>query len=310
MKRYSFWIISILITLSSCQSETLLPETVIKPAVPKQGDTDTWIRDSLVTPYGIDVRYRWDKYAAPQATLTPPREKNVLAVLKVIKHLWIDLFNDPRIGSPDFIRNTAPREIFLYAGKNIFVNQLDFPVEVMATQGSPTRMYLYNIDAFDATDKKSVRNLMRMVFHCFAKTLADQQAFDQEAFLKLSPTGYTDWEHDVSSKTPFDVYAIDFRGGYAFGFYSYAARKKMLDDFAETISIMLTHTRQEVDAVIELAGRPAGSVDPEAAARMISSPKALKDKREFVSAYFADNWGVNLLRAQTISAINTQKILN
>lgn len=300
--------IAIIILLGSCNKEELLQESVIKNTQYKDNITDIWIKDSLFKPYGIMVKYRWSKYAAPNTNLWPPKEDNVIPVLRIIKKLWIDLYNDKRVGGKDFIKTYGPKVIYLYSGKNLVKNTLDVMAEVISTNASPLQMYIYNVDTFNPNDKKSVRNLMRVVHHNFAKTLIDKKIFKQEEFLKITPNAYYDFENSIIKHNRIDIYEIGAETSANRGFYSFAARKRLIDDFAETVSVILTHSTQDVDKIIKKASKPLDSSDPDAISLAVTAPKALKDKRQFLVEYFNDNWGINFIRTQTISSLNTNKL--
>ena len=256
------------------------------------------------SPFGIDAKYRWNANSTSNPNLYPPEENNVLPVLDAVKKLWIELYNDSRLGGSDFIKITAPREIYLYSGRNIN----DKGVEVIATAGSPIRMAIYNADSFDAKSKEQVKELMRNVHHSYAKNLINQKPYDRTAFSKISPEWYIDWESEVTSAINIDIYSAFFQGAYRFGSFSFPGRKNIDDDFCEIVSIMLTHTKTDIDNMIKAAGTPNSS-EPDEIERALKAQKALKEKKAQVLKYFKDEWKIDLQRAQNISYINTQNFL-
>ena len=304
MNKYTI-AVCLLLTISGCTDRRELnAESVVVPSVKSPNSTDNWITKNLALPFGIDVKYRWNTNSTSNPNLSPPEEKNVLQVLETIKNLWIGLYNDTRLGGKDFIKNTAPREIYLYSGKNINSKG----VEIIATTGSPIRMALYNIDSFNPKNVKEVKNLMRSVHHSFAKNLINQKPYNRTTFSKISPEWYIDWEKEVTHATPLDIYSAFYASAYRYGSYSFPGRKNIDDDFCEIVSIMLTHTKADIDKMINAAGKPYNS-DADEVARALKAKQVLKDKRSFVIKYFKDEWNFDLQRAQNISYLNTQKFL-
>ncbi|MDO5615164.1 MAG: putative zinc-binding metallopeptidase [Cruoricaptor ignavus] len=300
-------ILSALFLFSACsERDNLDSQSVVLPSVELPNSTDNWIVENLALPYGIDAKYRWSKNAAPNAYLSPPEEKNVLPVLETIKQLWIDLYDDARLGNSGFVKGNAPREIYLYSGRNIN----NRGVEVIATEGSPVKMSIYNVDTFDPKDATEVKRLMRSVHHAYARNLINHKPYDRTVFAKISPEWYMDWESEITHATNIDIYSAFFHGAYRFGGFSFPSRKNIDDDFCEIVSIMLTHTKTDIDNMIAAAGRPNNSSDADEVARALKAEQTLKTKRDFVIKYFKDEWRIDLQRAQNISYLNTQKFLN
>src|SRR5687768_940340 len=59
-----------------------------------KGPVDNWLDQNYVTPYNIEVKYRFDRYEVSLGrVLTPPREDKVIPVMETIKTTWIEPYN-------------------------------------------------------------------------------------------------------------------------------------------------------------------------------------------------------------------------
>lgn len=290
-------IVVFVLSLIGC-GEKAMPlddKSVIEDAVENNSFINKYINDNF-SPYNIIVKYKWDVNSTTNPYLYPPEEKNIISLLKTIKSLWLDVYTNPKIGGKDFIRNVSPREIYLYGGKNMYKNNRGELVEIISSSRGAIVMHIYRTDDFDANNKEKIRILMRMVHHAYAKLLIENKAFDKKSFSGLNISPYKRWEEGATSAYHPDLYDISSpNGSYTNGYYSPAAQSNVEQDFIETLSVILTHSRSEID---EMLGNTSEN-----------AKKVLKEKMNFMINYLKGNWDINLLRMQSISSIETQKYL-
>lgn len=282
--------------LISCQNEDELnTKSVLLTQKTKQTELDNWIYENYTKPFGIAVNYKGNTTSFYPNTY-PPKEEKVLPVLKALKALWIGLYDNTKNGGEGFIRNTPPININLYGNKNIVNGR-----EEIGTSGSALTIHIFDIDNFTNT-KESIFKLLRSVHHSYAKRLIESKPFNKDAWKEITlHQFYQNWHKDYN-KT--GIYNLFFKPGYFFGFYSILARKSIKDDFAETVSVLLTHTNTKIEELIKASKHNEGPGIPYFDFLAQNSHKSIQKKRDFVIKYFKDNWLINFRRIQSISVAN------
>ncbi|MCW0485778.1 putative zinc-binding metallopeptidase [Riemerella anatipestifer] len=284
-----FWILSIIAGLVSCNDrETLNSESVLVPEIKNTDELDRWLYQTYTQPYNIEVKYRWDaNVSGLNNAATPPSRAQVKPVMEAVHSLWLQAYEN--IAGTQFVKQYAPKEIYVYGDKNLDSEGY----EQMRSNHAHGQMPLYRVNEFSKSDSASVVKVMRMAHHQFVKALIQSKPFDKEAFSKLNFNAYSETWGQTS---PNNLYDLTSRAS-DFGYYSLlAARGGVEEDFAETVSALLCNTRQEVDYMIYSY---AGYEDPYDAADRERAKKAVKtltEKRAFVIKYFNDNFGINFNR--------------
>lgn len=78
------------------------------------------------------------------------------------------------------------------------------------------------------------------------------------------------------------------------GFYSIpATRYNVEEDFAETVSVILSTPKQEINRIIEAASTPSDNYIKEIK-RAENAKKTLEAKRNFVTKYFKEEYNINI----------------
>lgn len=285
----SIFVFSLL--LCACNSrEELSTESVLISEIKHTDSLDQWLYQTYTKPYNIEVKYRWDANTTGLTqTTTPPTREQVEPAMQAVNLLWIEVYK--KLVGEDFLKRYAPKEIYLYGGKNLDSEGYE---QIKSTH-APLQMPLFKINDFKKSDSTSVAQVMRMVHHHFAKALIQQKPFDKEAFSQLNFYAYnTNWgKHDINELYHLTTRASDF------GYYSLlAARGSVEEDFAETVSAMLCSSKQDIDEMIEGYAGYANPYDPEDKERARKAVKTLNAKRAFVIKYFKDNFDLNFNRLQ------------
>ena len=307
--RYPYYILYSLLILSSCQvQERLSPDSVVEAAYPEEETStpDDWIKRELTTPYGIEVRYKWSREAEVEGRyLYPPSPDKVLSILKAMKYLWIDTYAIAKPGSSPFLKGKAPLRITLYGGSNVDVNGIELPSD-------PTKagieMSLYDVNTFDPTDRNHLLQLMRNVYHQSTTRLLDIIPYDREGFMSHSLKEYNPDTYDqqdyLMRLTKPERYKIH-PAALKRGFLSFYAVLSPEEDFAEMVSINLTHTPVEITEAIQRSAIPDSDSDPIIHQRNMDQARrahaALTAKQAYVEEYFRSKLGISLKSMQLLS---------
>lgn len=235
---------------------------------------DIWLTEQYITPYNIEVKYRFDRYeVALNRVLVPPQESKVMAAMDAIKKTWI-LPYEQQAGET-FIKKLAPKQFVLVGSPQFNTNG----TITLGTAEGGRKVVLYKINYFDKDNKAELKEMLHTIHHEFGHILHQTILYPEE--FKRITTSYTANWNDFS--------LADARSR---GFITQYARNNPDDDFVEMISIMLIEDRNSWNALINNA--------PE------SGREALRQKEQMVVRYFKEAWNIDIyaLQARTQAAIN------
>lgn len=140
--------------------------------------------------------------------------------------------------------------------------------------------------------------LSRNVQNNMAKLMAYHKKFDLEEFSNLNFRKYK-LDDFGEKKEASELSSVPF---YV-GFYSFsAARYDVYEDFAETMSVLLSYPKHEVDQMIEYAATPADDYYKEVE-RARQAKKTLEAKRDFVTKYLKEEFDID------INVLNLQNLI-
>lgn len=297
--------------LVSCEKEAPLADRSVVEAGAverEQTELDKWILDTFTRPYGIEVKYRWDKNATQNGSYTyPPEVANIKSALNTIKTLWIDLYTDPDLGGEKFLLGKNPLKIYMLGGRNVDGDGMELIDDPEATTHE---MFLYNINEFDPKDENKVFVLMRSVHHQFARRLMELFPYDRNKFLSISRSKYIEstkpiawvFKGETQGHRVFALARYPNKKGF-FTFHSFLSPEK---DFAEIISSKLTHTPKEILKALIEAKTPdnAGGdqdLQKEYDEQAIQAHKDLLEKQALVEDFFNKEIKISLNYLQLIS---------
>lgn len=208
-----------------------------------RNELDTWIYDNYTEPYNIEVVYRWSESLVDQSRyLYPPLLDSIQPALNIVKKLWIEPYT--AVGNAYMVEKTAPRQIVLVGGRN--VNPSGTITLGIAESGK--RIVLFEIDMLDKDSREEITMFIHTIQHEYVHILNQTKPFDEEAYGKITPEGYTaQWFNETDE---------DSR---AEGFITAYARANEREDFAEMASTMLEMSRTEWDDLVESIEEPGYS---------------------------------------------------
>lgn len=297
--------------ISGCGKEEKLSEHSVverNSVLREYTELDKWIHDTFTIPYGIEVDYHWDKNNTQKGSyIYPPETGNIRKVLETIKELWIDLYTQNEFGGEEFFQGKNPVKIYMYGGKNLDVNGVELLNNSLSTA---SEMYLYNVNDFDPKNEEQVFILMRSVHHQFARRLMEIFPYDRDRFLSVSQNRYSPSTSDNIRPLLSSITRVKL-----FGLRSFAHRRGLFtlhsflsaeDDFAEIISVKLTHTPKQILRALNVAKTPLQDEnDPELQQKYNEEAKQahkeLTEKQDFVEEYFKKSMGFRLSRMQIVS---------
>lgn len=235
---------------------------------------DDWLSANFVTPYNIEVKYRFDRYElALNRVLVPPQETKVTEVMDAIKKTWI-LPYEQQAGET-FIKRLSPKQFVLVGSPQYNTNG----TITLGTAEGGRKVVLYRINNFDKNDKPEVKEMLHTIHHEFGHILHQTILYPEE-FRRITPNYTANWN---------DFSLADAQSR---GFITEYARNNSDDDFVEMISIMLIEGKENFDAIVNNI--------PE------SGQAHIRQKEQLVVRYFKEAWNIDFyaLQARAQTAIN------
>lgn len=257
--------------LTACDKEDLGSSNITIPEFNYEelSATDKYIYDNYTVPFNVEVIYKWNQGDATQddmiKNLVPPKESQVVPFLTMIKKVWIDTYT-AQVGQKT-LRSYIPKQILLLGSSSY--NDDGSTTEGTAEGGR--QIVLYSINDFKF-QKSQIQSYAHVMHHEFAHILHQNIEFDPE-FKKITPDYTSSWANmnDQMARNK--------------GFITAYASSKAEEDFVEMVSIMLTNTPEDWNAMIE-------GVDN------TTAKEALRKKESIVKSYMKTNWGIDMEKFQ------------
>lgn len=280
--KYRVFIFSIVVLiLASCSHEDQPTESQLNFTQPVRTDLDNWIVTNYTNPYNIDVRYQWNQNTVDNTRyLFPPTVDKVKPALEIVKKIWLDSYST--VAGADFVKKIAPREFVLVGGVNL--NSTGTITLGLAEGGQ--RISLFQVDYIDKNSRPDVSEFIHTIQHEYVHILNQTKPFDQQAWAKITPSGYTSsW------------YVETDRDSRELGFITSYARLNIFEDFAETAAIILLSSKAEYDAI-------------QAGITSAAGKDAIKKKEALVVKYYRDAFNIDFYALRDEAQKNTDTVIN
>jgi substrate import-associated zinc metallohydrolase lipoprotein len=277
LKRYkAIAVITGTLLFVSCAHEDQPKETQLDYTVRNKTELDKWADANFLDPYNIKIYYEWNQNLVDNNRyLFPPTVEKVKPALEVVKKIWIDSYST--IGGINFVKKISPREFVLVGGTNL--NTTGTQTLGLAEGGQ--RVTLFEIDYLNKKSRVDVTRFIHTIQHEYVHILNQTKPFDEQAWSKLTPAGYTaSW------------YIYSDAASRALGFITNYARLNIYEDFAETASIILISSKAEYAAIL------ASVTDATAKAN-------IKKKEAIVVQYYKDNFNIDFYALRDEAQKNT-----
>jgi substrate import-associated zinc metallohydrolase lipoprotein len=249
-----------------------------------QGTIDKWLYDTLVVPYNIATKYKWDQFELDvNKNIVPPKEEKIIPVMRSVKRVWME----PYIlqAGELFFKKYSPK-LFVLAGSANW--NMDGSITLGTAEGG-RKIVLYLLNDFKnktmpgyvPADSVIPKQMFHVIHHEFGHIL-DQTIRRPVAFDEVTKGFYTaDWINtdDYSARQD--------------GFITAYALSSPFEDFVEMISIMLIEGRSGFDNIVNsITGTSIrGTTEAEAKAK-------LRQKESIVVNYFKQAWNIDFYTLQ------------
>jgi substrate import-associated zinc metallohydrolase lipoprotein len=285
----TFFFILTIATLGACSDKEDLSGLEDIPGL--GGDTwaatplDKWLRDTMVKPYNIEVKYKWDQFEFQlDKTLVPPKEEMVQPAVDAIKKVWIDTYIAE--AGEVFFRRYSPKFLILCGSASWNVEN---GTVTLGTAEGGRKVVLYSINDFRTkemadykpSDSAVIKQIFHVIEHEFGHIL-HQTILYPPAFKQISTGHYTANWNNISDE---EAHSTGYISAYAMSGYD--------DDFVETVSLMFTDGRGAFEQLI--ADIPEGTVNGVSKAAAVS---ALRQKEAMVVNYFKSAWNIDFYSLQ------------
>lgn len=250
-----------------------------------KGPIDQWLYDTLVVPYNIATKYKWDQFELDlNKNIVPPKEEKVIPVMRSVKKVWME----PYIlqAGELFFKKYSPK-LFVLAGSANW-NQDGSITLGTAEGGRKIVLYLLNdfrnksMPGYVPADSAIPKQMFHVIHHEFGHIL-DQTIRRPVEFDNVTKGFYTaDWinTNDYAARQD--------------GFVTAYALSSPFEDFVEMISIMLIEGRSGFDNIVNsITGTSVrGTTADQAKAK-------LRQKESLVVNYFKQAWNIDFYTLQT-----------
>lgn len=280
MKKLINYIAILSLALASCKKESPLNADMDNFNIDtyKNGQIDEWLQKEYLSPFNIEVLYRWDRYQlALNKDLVPPLERNVLPALETVKSIWLSPYLD--IAGKEFIKPYAPKQIVLI-GSAEYNNDGTI---TLGTADAGRRINLFIINSFQKSNSANVEQMMHTIHHEFGHILHQNSPIPED-FPRISPEYAANWTANVNTANE----------AKRLGFVSRYARSNDNEDFVEMIAFLLVEGQDWFDAYVNTAGE-------------LGKPR-LRQKEQMVVDYFRTAYNINFraLQAEVKAAIDRE----
>ncbi|GHV17168.1 hypothetical protein FACS1894169_11950 [Bacteroidia bacterium] len=221
------------VLISSCSDDKLDSESIFDTNPPARNEFDTWLLNNYVKTYNVDFKYRYDdKESDMTYNLAPATYSQSVALAKLTKFLWFEAYDE--LLGVSFMRTNAPR-LFQLIGSPAYNTQGSI---VLGTAEGGLKVLLYNVNIINV-DNPRIEELnywfFKTMHHEFTHILNQKKAYTTD-FNTIS-TDYQsdswvnigDWERSGNTQC------------LNMGFVSSYASRDPGEDFAEIVSIYVTH---------------------------------------------------------------------
>tara|TARA_R110002049_G_scaffold309051_1_gene516205 strand:- start:1612 stop:2433 length:822 start_codon:yes stop_codon:yes gene_type:complete len=269
------------LTMSCSDGSDAVGPSQIDTNPPILNDLDIWLRSSFVSPYNIEVLYKWDINDTDiDRFLHPPLESSVKPVAEALQKAWIEPYTE--VGGADFIKKIAPRQFTFVGSFNYNPNS---PTITLGVAEAGAKITLFNIDFLDFTDINSIKQPLKTVQHEYAHILNQNIPIDPKYGL-INPEDYSaQWfnREDAEARE--------------LGYITAYASSQESEDFVEMVSEMLTNSKSEFDALVD------GVTSDRARA-------IIRQKEAIVVAYYKNNFDIDIYELQALTYAGTQQLVN
>jgi len=236
---------------------------------------DSWLRQNYLAPYNLDFNYKMVDVASDMSyNLVPTSLDKSFIMAKLIKYLWFGSY-DAAAGT-EFLKQNGPRMIFLIGSPAY--NTVSGTMTLGTAEGG-IKVTLYKCNSVDYTDISMLNKYyFHTMHHEFIHILHQKKMFPIE-FQQISvglysPAGWQNRSDAVAA---------------SLGFVSPYGGSQVREDFAELLSIYLTDTDAQWEALLTLANQHVNSIDDG-----VDGKTVILQKMAIATAWLKDSWDIDV----------------
>lgn len=279
-------ILSAAILAGACSSDSLDSPGLPPAPVIKENDFDKWLSAHFVTPYNVRINYKYhDSEVSNWYNLAPAEYNGSIALAKMIEHVWMGAYVE--VTGAEFLKRYCPRIIQL-VGSVAYNSEGEL---VLGSAEGGIKIILYNVNEIDI-EKPNIKFLnfwfFKTMHHEFAHILHQLKNYSTD-FNLISAASYkaSNWVNLKDIKAP------------AEGFVSGYASKEPDEDFVEILSIYVTSTEADWQALLERGKDARKSPD---------GRQIILKKFEIVKEYLKTSWEIDIEKLREIVLKRTSEI--
>lgn len=271
----------VLLLMACGDNSDSVGDSQIDTTRPILNELDVWLRSNFVTPYNIEVTYKWDINDTDiDRILHPPYETSVKPMAEALQKAWIEPYT--ALGGENFIKNIAPRQFTFVGGFNF---DPITPTRILGIAEAGTKITLFDLDFLDFTDINSIKQPLKTVQHEYGHILNQNVPIDI-AYGQINPE---DYDSNWFNRSDADARELGYITAYA--------SSQEGEDFVEMVSEILTNSKADFDAIVD-------GITSERAKSIIRQKEAL------VVDYYQTNFGINIYELQALTDAATQELVN
>lgn len=265
---YMLLIATVLALLSSCSEDKLSGDTIFSEASPQRDAFDEWLLKNYTYPYNVDFKYRMEDIESDMKyTLVPADSAKSAKLAIIVKYLWFDAYSE--VINAEFVKLNVPRTIHLIGSPAY--NSEGTMVLGTAEGGLKVTLYMVNWLTEDMLRDYATMNeyYFHTLHHEFTHILNQKKPYDT-SFDLITESGYVsgDWYMKTDNEA------------HTAGFVTPYAMSEPVEDYAEVMSVYVTSTPQEWNAIIADAG--------------VEGARLINNKLEMVRSYMNEQWNLDM----------------
>lgn len=260
------------LTFVSCSEDDLSSESVITADKVEKTPLDYWLDVNFVEPFNIAVKYRYEYNETNNSYYTvPARYDDAVLMAHILKYCCVDAYVD--VAGLEFTRRYFPK-LFYFEGEWHYRNNGTFE---LGTAEGGRKIFLMGLNYLSEyySDVETLNYYyMKTIHHEFTHILHQTVEFSA-AYQLITP----DYKTDKWSNPEFKDYLIR-------GFISDYAQSNYHEDFAEMVSIYVTKTAEEWEAMLQEAAGTKAAPKP--------GRNLIEQKLIIVRSYMENQWGIDM----------------
>ncbi len=281
MKKNILYIIPLLLlalSFTSCESDEIKEQSVITVDSYKMNQFDKWLEKNYVNPYNILFKYRYEEIESDYNYYTIPADmESSIIMAHLVKYLCVETYNE--VASVEFTRSYFPKMFYLI-GTWEFRNNGSY---ILGTAEGGKKILLAGINEV----KKHVGNAeelnhyyIKTVHHEFTHILNQNRDFPT-SFRQVTPNSFV---NDSQFEEPYNSAYLKR------GFITAYAQTNYNEDFAEMVSVYVTHSADWWEQQM-VAADTVWDQDPE---QTQTGRALIEQKLDIMRAYMFDTWGIDI----------------